>query len=98
LQRAIFPQFKVNELAQFPIPALDLSNKTDKAQHDRLVTLVDQMLDLKKKEHAETVPQTKTILGRQIQAVDKQIDTLVYELYGLTEDEIKVVEGKDGNS
>jgi hypothetical protein len=52
------------------------------------------MLVLKKKEHAETVPQTKTMIGRQIQAVDKQIDALVYELYGLTEEEIKVVEGE----
>jgi hypothetical protein len=30
---------------------------------------------------------------RQIQALDKQIDALVYGLYGLSEDEIKVVEG-----
>ena len=30
---------------------------------------------------------------RQIDATDKQIDELVYELYGLTEEEIKLVEG-----
>jgi type II restriction/modification system DNA methylase subunit YeeA len=36
----------------------------------------------------------KTSLQRQIDATDKQIDLLVYELYGLTEDEIKIVEGK----
>ena len=29
----------------------------------------------------------------QIEATDTQIDTLVYTLYGLTEEEIKVVEG-----
>jgi len=34
----------------------------------------------------------KTVLQRQIYARDKQIDKLVYELYGLTEEEIKVVE------
>jgi hypothetical protein len=33
----------------------------------------------------------KTILQRQIDATDKQIDLLVYELYGLTEKETKVV-------
>jgi hypothetical protein len=33
-------------------------------------------------------------IQRQIDATDKQIDTLVYELYGLTEEEIKIVEGK----
>jgi len=35
----------------------------------------------------------KTALQRQIDATDKQIDKLVYELYGLTEEEIKIVEG-----
>jgi type I restriction-modification system DNA methylase subunit len=43
----------------------------------------------------EAFPQTKTMIGRRIQAVDKRIDALVYELYGLTEDEIKVVEGEE---
>ena len=35
----------------------------------------------------------KTAISRQIQATDRQIDQLVYELYGLTEDEIRIVEG-----
>jgi hypothetical protein len=35
----------------------------------------------------------KTSIERQIAATDKQIDQLVYELYGLTEKEIKIVEG-----
>jgi len=30
-----------------------------------------------------------------IEAADRQIDTLVYELYGLTEEEIAVVEGQN---
>ena len=35
-----------------------------------------------------------TALQRQIEATDKQIDQLVYQLYGLTEDEIRIVEGE----
>ena len=34
----------------------------------------------------------KTVIQRQIDATDRQIDHLVYELYGLTEEEIKIVE------
>ena len=34
----------------------------------------------------------KTLLQRQITATDKQIDKLVYDLYGLTEEEIAIVE------
>jgi hypothetical protein len=30
---------------------------------------------------------------RQIAATDKEIDQLVYELYGLTDDEVRIVEG-----
>jgi hypothetical protein len=54
------PQFKVNEFEQFPIPALDLSIKADKARHDNLVSLVDKTLELKQKEAAEPNPQVKT--------------------------------------
>jgi hypothetical protein len=35
----------------------------------------------------------KNILQRQIDTTDKQIDNLVYGLYGLTEKEIRIVEG-----
>ena len=37
-------------------------------------------------------PHEQTVLQRQIEATDRQIDALVYELYGLTEEEIKIVE------
>ena len=37
-------------------------------------------------EHAKEVSQ------RQIDTTDRQIDRLAYELYGLTDDEIRIVE------
>lgn len=37
-------------------------------------------------------PTEKTLLQRQIDATDHQIDALVYELYGLTDEEIRLVE------
>jgi hypothetical protein len=42
---------------------------------------------------AARTPQEKTALERQIAATDTQIDRLVDDLYGLTEDEIEIVEG-----
>jgi len=42
--------------------------------------------------HTKT-PNEKETLQRQIAAADRQIDPLVYELYGLTADEIRIVEG-----
>jgi len=40
-----------------------------------------------------TIPADKELYRRQIEATDRQIDGLVYELYGLREEEIGVVEG-----
>jgi hypothetical protein len=50
------------------------------------------MLDLHARFAAEGVPDEKASLQRRIEQTDKEIDRLAYELYGLTEEEIKVVE------
>jgi hypothetical protein len=59
-----------------------------------MVALVTQMHDLNKKVQDARLEPEKTQLSRQIAATDAAIDKLVYELYGLTEEEIKVVEGR----
>ena len=51
------------------------------------------MLSLHKQRKEARTPHEQTALQRQIEATDRQIDALVYELYGLTEEEIKIVEG-----
>jgi hypothetical protein len=38
-------------------------------------------------------PQEQESLARENQSTDRDIDRLIYELYGLTGDEIKIVEG-----
>jgi len=90
----IFPHIQKNQLESIPLPALDLSQKADKDRHDTLVALVEEMLALKKREAAEVLPQARTVIQRQITALDKRIDAAVYALYGLKEEEIKVVEGE----
>ncbi len=57
-----------------------------------MVQLVERMLTLHKRLASEGVPHAKKMLQRQIAATDAQIDKLVYELYNLTEEEIKIVE------
>ena len=59
-----------------------------------MVALVERMLALHRKLAAATVPPDKTLYQRQIEATDRQIDRLVYELYGLGGEEIVVVEGR----
>ena len=52
------------------------------------------MLALHRKLAAATVPPDKTLYQRQIEATDRQIDALVYELYGLMGNEIGIIEGE----
>ena len=93
LQRKIFPQFKIKELSQFPIPVIKFSDPKDKARHDRMVSLVQTILDLNNQLAKAKTSHEKTALKRQIDTTDQQIDNLVYELYHLTDKEITIVEG-----
>ncbi len=90
--RGGFYTFKTDYLKPFPIPKLNLSNPTQKSQHDRIVQLVDQMLNVQNKLHTAEPKTDKKHSQQKADILDKQIDTLVYQLYGLTKDEIKVVE------
>jgi hypothetical protein len=58
-----------------------------------MVGLVDVMLKLHKELPKAKTPHEQESLKRTIAATDNQIDALVYELYGLTEDEVRIVEG-----
>ena len=72
-----------------------LVEEEDAAWHDRMVALVERMLELHRKLAAAAVPADRDLYRRQIESTDRQIDALVYELYGLTEEEIRVVEGQN---
>ena len=50
------------------------------------------MLELQKQLAGSKTAHGKEVLQRQIEATDRQIDRLVYELYGLSEEEIGIVE------
>ncbi|UCH97249.1 MAG: hypothetical protein JSV88_10470, partial [Candidatus Aminicenantes bacterium] len=84
-------------LSKIPIRKIDFSNISEKDQHDKIVELVDVMLDLQKKYHSAKIESEKSLFKKQIDIVDKQIDQLVYELYGLTDEEIKIVEDDIGD-
>ncbi|MGA3144136.1 MAG: N-6 DNA methylase [Verrucomicrobiota bacterium] len=88
-----FRQTTLAELRRLPIPFPDFANKADKARHDKLVMLVDKLLGLMPKLRAATSESEKATLQNAVTAADQEIDRLVYELYGLTDDEKNLVEG-----
>jgi hypothetical protein len=81
-------------MKDFPIRTIDFNNPGDVAQHERMVSLVQSMLDMHKQLQQPLLSQEKERLQRQIDWTDNEIDKLVYELYGLTDDEIRIVEGE----
>ena len=86
-----FTQF----LEQLPIRTIDHSDTKEKKQHDRMVGLVEAMIELQRQFRAAERERDRKLLQRQIDATDRRIDALVYELYGLTDDEIAIVEEAD---
>jgi hypothetical protein len=82
----------------FPVYVPDFDEPADAARHDRMVALVTRMLDLHKSLQ-DTIPEhEKTVIRRKIEAMDQEIDELVYELYGLTEEERRIVEEATGGN
>jgi hypothetical protein len=75
-----------------PIRTVNFSDPDDVAQHDRMVELVERMLALHNKLAEAKIESERTVIQHQIDATDRQIDRLVYDLYGLTEEEIEIVE------
>ena len=89
-----FPKIKGTYLAELPIRKLESS--IEKESHDRMVALVAQMLAAKKQLAAALTDKDKDFYSNRCDGLDRQIDALVYELYGLTPAEIQIVEGAVG--
>jgi hypothetical protein len=88
----VFSQIKIAHLRKLPIPIVEFSKKSEKIRHDQIVKFVEQMLNLHKKLGSARTPQEKTSFERQILIADEEIDRLVYESYGLTLEEIAIIE------
>jgi len=78
-------------IKNLPIRSIDFNNPKEKILHDDLVKLVDVMLDLRKREQKAEGHEVDQ-LKRQIEKTDHEIDERVYELYGITGAEIKLIE------
>jgi hypothetical protein len=92
--KLLFPKIKKTQIESIPIYTINFSDPAEKAQHDKMVSLVEQMLASHKSLVVAQTPQEKERLERQIEVTDRAIDSLVYELFCLSEEEIKIVEGK----
>jgi hypothetical protein len=85
-----FTQF----MESVPIRPINPENPDDVAAEARIISLVTDLLSLHKTLANEQSPARKKTIEKQIEDRDKEIDQIVYKLYGLTEEEIRIVEGE----
>jgi len=91
-RRGVGLEINGHVLAQTPIRTVDFSNPAEKARHDRLVALVEEMLRLSR-QLREGPDGEGTEIDQHIRHIDGQLDSLVYGLYRLTDPEVAIVEG-----
>ena len=85
-----FTQVTVGALRSLPIRELDREVPEDKAFHDAIVRNVDEILALHRA-LADASGADRDYLERQVAVVDEQIDRLVFRLYGLSREEVALV-------
>ncbi|MCY7347548.1 MAG: N-6 DNA methylase [Pyrinomonadaceae bacterium] len=91
----VFAKVLAVNLGKLPIRTINFADQTEKAAHDKMVALVEQMLDAKKHLQTARTDKDKTFYQDKCGALDRQIDNLVYDLYDLTADEIDIVKGNE---
>ncbi len=89
-----FFEYKPMYLTQLPIRPVNLRDSQDITRHHRIIRLVSRMLELHRQQGGVATPTETGRLQREIAATESEIDSLVYSLYSLTPDEIRVVEGE----
>lgn len=85
-------EIKKHHVEQLPIRTIDMSDLEDRAQHDRVVELVEKMLSLHERLAEAKVAWERTTIQAQIDSTNQRINRVVYELYDLTDEEIEIVE------
>lgn len=79
-------------VGELPIKVVDFTNKKEKNLYDQIEIQVTTIINAKENLPRAKTPDEKNRLQRQVDATDREIDKLVYELYELTDEEIKIID------
>jgi hypothetical protein len=91
-QQRTFPQVKVKALQSLPVYRINLSLVGERVLHDVLVGLVQDALETQRRIATEKNPVRREALSSRFEAIDGQIDRAVYDLYGISTEEVGYVE------
>jgi protoheme ferro-lyase len=88
------PTIGLYELHSIPVKQIDLKSEYGMHIHSIVNSLVDQLLQLNKDKQSASLQSKLDQIQSKIDYCEDKINKIVYELYGLTEEEIKIVEGE----
>ena len=95
--RGGYYRWKYQYMAPLPIYIINFDDTDDVALHDKIVSQVEQIINLATKLSSTSISIENIFYERQIKTIDHRIDLLVYELYDLTDTEIAIVEETKGH-
>src|SRR3989339_115047 len=83
--------FYPNDAKNLPIKEINFKNKTEKGQHDKIISLVEKLFEVKREIMISKTEKDKTYSERKYSSIDSAIDEEIYKLYNLSIDEIKII-------
>ena len=86
-------QVKRGHIANLPIKTIDPSHKNEIESEKEIITLVEQLLELNMKIKNENLESNISPIKSRIEYCESRINEIVYILYGLTKDEINILNG-----
>lgn len=92
--KSTFPQVTIFSLGLIPIKSIDVNDKKQSNERNEIVKTVDLLLRLNTDLQTENDAKKKEQMQGMIAFSEQRINEIVYQLYELTPEEIKIVEGQ----
>ena len=92
LSKNLFQKILIQNCKKFPIKVINSKDKTEIQQQEQIIKHVDQLLQLNKELQTATLPEKKEQIQSRIGYCEDKINEIVYGLYGLTEEEVEIIE------
>jgi len=94
LSKNLFQKILIQNCKKFPIKSIDKTNNEEVRKQNKIIKFVDQLIQLNKEIHDAKLESKREQIQGKIDYCEDRINEIVYELYELTPEEIKIVEGK----
>ncbi len=92
LSKRLFQKILIQNCKKFPIRVLDLKNKEQKKTHDKIIELVNQIMEVQAKLDVAKTDKDKSNLQNRYNSLDKQIDVMICNVYQMDGNDVDLIE------